>query len=57
VAGYHRDQATREGGFRDPERLFTAEEIAADLDGLRVERAERLEIGDDIDAVVRAVRD
>ncbi len=58
VAGYHTDQATRdEGGFRDPARLFTAEEIVADLEGLRVERAERREVGEDVDAIVRAVRD
>jgi SAM-dependent methyltransferase len=57
VAGYHTDQATRSTGFRDPAKLYTADEIAADLDGLRIERAERLEIGDDVDAVVRAVRD
>jgi 2-polyprenyl-3-methyl-5-hydroxy-6-metoxy-1,4-benzoquinol methylase len=57
VAGYHRDHAQREGGFRDPTLLFTAEEIVAELDGLRIERAERLEVGEDVDAVVRAVRD
>jgi hypothetical protein len=57
VAGYHTDQAQREGGFRDPALLFTAEDIAADLDGLRIERAERLEVGDDVDSIVRAVKD
>ncbi len=57
VAGYHTDQATRASGFRDPARLFTADAIAADLKGLRIERAERLEVGDDVDAIVRAVRD
>lgn len=49
------------GGPQDPNVLFTAAEIAAELPGLSVERAEtvRQPVGDDryrIDAVVRAVR-
>lgn len=46
-----------EGGPRDPAVLFSPEDIVADLDGLRIERAEKLRVGDAIDAVVRAVRD
>ena len=46
-----------EGGPRDPELLFTPEDISADLDGLRVERAETIRVGNSVDAVVRAVRD
>ncbi|MGD0982545.1 MAG: class I SAM-dependent methyltransferase [Acidimicrobiales bacterium] len=52
------------GGPQDPEVLFSPEEIARDLPGLRVERAERVtrtvvsEAGEAtaIDALVRAVR-
>jgi 2-polyprenyl-3-methyl-5-hydroxy-6-metoxy-1,4-benzoquinol methylase len=57
VVGYHTDQAAREGGFRDPALLFGPDDIVADLEGLRIERAERLEVGDDVDAIVRAVKD
>jgi len=58
VVGYDTSHATRgEGGPRDPAILFTPEDIVADLEGLRIERAERIEVGDAIDAVVRAVRD
>ncbi|MGO9963994.1 MAG: class I SAM-dependent methyltransferase [Acidimicrobiales bacterium] len=52
------------GGPQDPEVLFSPEEIAQDLPGLRIERAERVtrtvvnETGEAtaIDALVRAVR-
>lgn len=58
VVGYDTTHATRgEGGVRDPAILFSPEDIVADLEGLRIERAERLEVGDAVDAVVRAVRD
>jgi SAM-dependent methyltransferase len=58
VVGYDTSHATKgEGGPRDPAVLFGPEDIAADLEGLRIERAERIEVGDAIDAVVRAVRD
>jgi 2-polyprenyl-3-methyl-5-hydroxy-6-metoxy-1,4-benzoquinol methylase len=58
VVGYDTSNATEgAGGPRDPAILFTPEEVVADLDGLRVERAERLRVDDAIDAVVRAVRD
>lgn len=58
VAGYDTTHATEgQGGPRDPAVLFSPEDIVADLDGLRVERAERITVGDAIDAVVRAVRD
>jgi len=51
-------QATSgEGGSRDPAVLFSPEDIVADLDGLRVERAERVQVGDAVDAIVRASRD
>ena len=58
VVGYdttHADEG--QGGPRDPAVLFSPEDVVADLDGLRVERAERLRIDDAVDAVVRAVRD
>ena len=58
VAGYDSSNVTEgKGGPRDPNLLFTPEAIAADLDGLRIERAERIRVGDDVDAVVRAVCD
>ena len=52
------------GGPQEPEVLYTAEDVVADLDGLRVERAERVERpvqtpdGERValDALVRAVR-
>jgi SAM-dependent methyltransferase len=52
------------GGPKDPAVLWTPDEIARDLEGLRVERAERVERGVEteegerraIDALVRAVR-
>ena len=57
VVGYDTTHATKgEGGPRDPAVLFGPEDIVADLDGLRIERAERIQVGDAVDAVVRAVR-
>jgi 2-polyprenyl-3-methyl-5-hydroxy-6-metoxy-1,4-benzoquinol methylase len=44
------------GGPRDPRVLFTPEEIAAELPGLRVEKAERVDRDGAIDALVRASR-
>lgn len=58
VVGYDTAHATAgEGGPRDPAVLFSPEDIVVDLDGLRVERAERIQVGDAVDAIVRAVRD
>jgi SAM-dependent methyltransferase len=57
VVGYDSTHATDgEGGPRDPAILFSPEDIVADLDGLTVERAERLRVGDAVDAIVRASR-
>ena len=58
VAGYDTTNATEgQGGPRDPAVLFSPDDIVADLAGLRVERAERIRVGEAVDAVVRAVRD
>ena len=58
VVGYDTSNATQgAGGPRDPAVLFTPEEVVADLDGLRTERAERVQVGDAVDAVVRAVKE
>ena len=57
VAGYDSTNPEGAGGPRDPEILFTPEAVAADLAGLRIERAERLQVGDAVDTVVRAVKD
>lgn len=58
IAGYDsRHRAEGQGGPRDPAILFTPEDLVADLDGLRVERAESITVGDAVDAIVRAVRD
>jgi SAM-dependent methyltransferase len=57
VVGYDTSHATEgEGGPRDPAILFSPEDIVADLPGLRIDRAERLRVGDAVDAVVRASR-
>jgi SAM-dependent methyltransferase len=57
VVGYDTTHATEgEGGPRDPLILFSPDDIVADLDGLEIERAERLRVGDAVDAVVRARR-
>jgi SAM-dependent methyltransferase len=44
------------GGPQDPRVLFTPDEIAADLRGLEIEKAERLDRDGAIDALVRAKR-
>ncbi|HTJ76216.1 MAG TPA: class I SAM-dependent methyltransferase [Acidimicrobiales bacterium] len=57
VVGYDTSHATDgQGGPRDPAILFSPEDIVADLAGLTIERAERLRVGDAVDAVVRASR-
>ncbi len=57
VAGYHPvDVPTGEAASGPPNR-FTPDDIVADLEGLRIERAERLDLPDAVDTVVRAVRD
>jgi 2-polyprenyl-3-methyl-5-hydroxy-6-metoxy-1,4-benzoquinol methylase len=57
VVGYHPvDGPDDAPPGRMPHR-FTPDEIVAELDGLRVERAERLELPDAVDTIVRAVRD
>lgn len=55
VVGYDTTHVPAAGG--GPGNRFSPEDIVADLDGLRVERAERLQVGDAVDAIVRAVRD
>lgn len=57
VVGYDATNPEGQGGPRDPEILFTPEGVAADLAGLRIERAERIQVGEAVDAVVRAVKD
>lgn len=58
VVGYDTTHmGSGQGGPRHPDLLFGPEDIVADLDGLRIERAERLAVGDAIDAIVRAVKD
>lgn len=57
VVGYHPVEDTDpDTAPRMPNR-FTPDEITADLDGLRIERAERLELPDAVDTIVRAARD
>ena len=57
VVGYDsRNLAEGEGGPRDPEVLFRPDDLVADLDGLRIERAETIQVGKAFDAVVRGVR-
>ena len=58
VVGYDTDPAADgQGGPGGSGNRFSPEDIVADLDGLRIERAERIQVGDAVDAVVRAVRD
>lgn len=58
VVGYDPTHATEgQGGPRDPAIPFSPEDVVADLEGLRIERSERIVVGNAIDAVVRAVRD
>jgi SAM-dependent methyltransferase len=57
VVGYdttHVPTSQQGGG---PKNRFSPEDIVEDLRGLRIERAERLQVGDAVDAIVRAVRD
>ncbi len=57
VAGYDTTHVTSgQGGPRGPMAYFSPDDIVADLEGLRVERAERITVGDAVDTVVRAVR-
>jgi hypothetical protein len=43
VIGHDRDNITRgHGGPQDPDRLYTAAEVTAELDGLAVRRAEQV---------------
>jgi SAM-dependent methyltransferase len=57
VVGYDTTHpADGEGGPRDPSIRFSPDDIVAELDGLTVERAERLQVGTAVDAIVRAVR-
>jgi SAM-dependent methyltransferase len=62
VVGHHSENlASGIGGPRDPRVLFTPEDVAAELDGLEVEKAEAAirpveGEGDAIDALVRARR-
>ncbi len=58
AVGYDTSHAPNgEGGPRDPALLFTPEDLVADLEGLRIERDERLVVGDAVDAIVRAIKD
>jgi 2-polyprenyl-3-methyl-5-hydroxy-6-metoxy-1,4-benzoquinol methylase len=56
VVGYHPVERPDDAPPGRMPHRFTPEEIVADLDGLRIERAERLELPDGVDTVVRAVR-
>ena len=56
VVGYDSTNPEAAGGPRDPEILFTPEGVAGDLEGLRIERAERIQVGEAVDTVVRAVK-
>lgn len=55
VVGYDRTHATEgKGGVRDNELLFSPEDIIKELGGLHVQRAERVRVGEAVDAIVRA---
>ena len=57
VVGYDRTHATEgAGGVRDPELLFSPDDIVEELGGLNTQRAERLRVGEAVDAIVRAQR-
>ncbi|HJV09300.1 MAG TPA: class I SAM-dependent methyltransferase [Acidimicrobiales bacterium] len=56
VVGYDTTHVQTSQQWSGPNNRFSAEEIVAELPGLRIERAERLEVGEAVDAVVRAVR-
>ena len=55
VVGYDHANATEgKEGVQDPALLFSPEDIVEELDGLQVERAEQLRVGEAVDAIVRA---
>jgi len=57
VVGYDTTHvAEGRGGPRDAAVLYSPEDIADDLPGLRIERGERVRVGDAVDTVVRARR-
>lgn len=56
VVGYHPVEVPDGEPAGRMRNRFTPEEIVTDLDDLRVERAERLELPDAVDTIVRAVR-
>lgn len=56
VVGYHPTEAPTGGAAGGPPNRYTPADIVADLEGLRIERAERLELPDAVDTVVRAIR-
>jgi cyclopropane fatty-acyl-phospholipid synthase-like methyltransferase len=57
VVGYDHTNATEgDSGVRDPALLFGPEDITSELDGLEIERAERLRLPGAVDAIVRARR-
>ena len=56
VVGYYPVEASDDEPIGRMANPFTPDEIVGELDGLRVERAERLELPDAVDTVVRAVR-
>ena len=57
VVGYDTANASEgDSGVRDPAILFSPEDIVAELDGLRIERADKLRVGNAVDAIVRAAK-
>jgi 2-polyprenyl-3-methyl-5-hydroxy-6-metoxy-1,4-benzoquinol methylase len=56
VVGYDTTHVPTPQQGGGPNNRFSPEDVVADLDGLYIERAERLQVGDAVDAVVRAVR-
>ena len=56
VVGYDTTHVSTSQQGGGPKNRFSPDDIVADLDGLRIERAERLHVGDAVDAIVRAVR-
>ena len=56
VVGYHPVEVSDDEPIARMANRFTPEEIVAELEGLSVERAERLDLPDAVDTVVRAVR-
>ena len=57
VVGYHPAEAPEDAPAGRMPNRFTPAEIVAELEGLRIERAERLELPDAVDTIVRAVKD